>query len=325
MKTIDSDIKNKTFAPIYLLYGEEVYLKRQYQAKLKQALSKDGDTMNAAQFEGKGAVPSEIIDLAETMPFFAERRIILIENSGYFKSPCEELAQYLKDMTPTTHIIFVEEEIDKRGKMYKSVKANGRIIEFSRQNEKILSQWILTRLKKENKKIVPNIMQLFLDMVGNDMENIDKELEKLICYTQGREIIEEADVKAIVTQVTTNRIFELLGAISEKDQQKALNRYHDLLALKEPPMRIIFLLARQFRILAQIKEMSQKKLVTKQIAATIGLPEFAVKRNVLQSQKFNSAQLRQAVTDCIETEEAVKTGNLNDRLGVELLIIKYTT
>ena len=96
MKSIDEDIKSGEFKNIYLLYGEEVYLKRQYKDKLIKSLTNEGDTMNFSSYEGKDINPKEIIDLAETMPFLAERRVILVENSGFFKNTCEELAEYAK-------------------------------------------------------------------------------------------------------------------------------------------------------------------------------------------------------------------------------------
>ena len=86
MKTIDEDIKNGTFRQLYLLYGEEVYLKKQYKDKLVKAMTTEGDTMNFSAFEGKDTVTGQLIDLAETLPFFAERRVILVEDSGFFKS-----------------------------------------------------------------------------------------------------------------------------------------------------------------------------------------------------------------------------------------------
>ena len=85
MKSIDEDIKNGTFRTAYLLYGEEAYLKKTYRDKLKKALSTDGDTMNFAGFQGKDVAVNEVIDLSETLPFFAEHRLILIEDSGLFK------------------------------------------------------------------------------------------------------------------------------------------------------------------------------------------------------------------------------------------------
>ena len=108
MKTIDEDIKSGQFKRVYLLFGEEAYLKHQYKRKLKQALVASDDTMNFSSFEGKDTNPKAIIDLAETLPFFADRRLILIENSGFFKNSCEELAAYLPELPESTCLVFVE-------------------------------------------------------------------------------------------------------------------------------------------------------------------------------------------------------------------------
>lgn len=324
MKTIDADIKAGSFAPVYLLYGEEAYLKRQYRDKLKKALTQEGDTMNTSVFEGKGLAIGEVIDLAETMPFFADRRLILIENSGVFKSGAEELAEYMKEIAKSACFVFVEEEVDKRSKMFKNVKAAGRVVEFKKQGDSVLVQWILGRLKRENKNITQPVMQQFLTAVGNDMENIDKELEKLLCYCMGRDVVTSEDVSAICVQQTQNKIFDMVNAIGEKDQKKALELYYDLLALKESPMRILFLIARQFQILLQLKELSGKGFDNKFMAAKAGVPEFALRRNQAQARGFSRERLYQAVADCVEAEEAVKTGNRNDRMAVELLLVQYS-
>lgn len=163
MKNIDEDIKRGSFQPAYLLYGEEAYLKRQYKQKLKQALSDSGDSMNFSSYEGKNINPGELIDLAETLPFFADYRLILMEHTGVFQKPCEELADYMKHVPETTVFVFVEDEVDKRGKMYKAVKSVGRVVEFARQKDALLVQWVLARLKREGKKITQPVMQLFLE------------------------------------------------------------------------------------------------------------------------------------------------------------------
>ncbi len=203
MKGIQEDIKSGNFQPAYLLYGEESYLKRQYAQKLRQALADAEDIMNVTVYEGKNINPGEIIDLAETLPFFAARRLIVIEDSKIFKSSCEELAEYMKHIADTACFVFVEEEVDKRSKMYKAVKQAGRVVEFARQKDDVLTRWILSRLKQENKKITQREMQLFLEKTGNDMENIEKELEKVLCYTLGREVITREDLEAVCVAQTT--------------------------------------------------------------------------------------------------------------------------
>lgn len=324
MKTIDEDIKNGQFKRIYLLYGEEAYLKHQYKRKLKQALVASDDTMNFSAFEGKDTNPKAVIDLAETLPFFAERRLILIENSGFFKNSCEDLAAYLPEMPESTCIIFVEEEIDKRSKMYKAAQKTGSVVEFKKQTDEVLMRWILGRLKKENRKITGAVMQLFLSRTGTDMENIDRELEKLICYTMGKEVIEAEDVEAVCVGQTTNKIFEMVNAIAEKNQKKALSLYYDLIALKEPPMRILFLITRQFQILLQVKELRRLGFDNKAIASKADVPEFAVRRNLVQAKSFSAKELRAAIEDGVQAEEDTKTGRMTDQLAVEVFLIRYS-
>lgn len=324
MKTIDEDIKTGNFKQIYLLYGSEDYLKKQYRNKLKDAMTAEGDTMNFSAYEGKDINPKEIIDLAETLPFFADRRVILIENSGFFKNACEELAEYLPQTAPDTHFIFVEEEVDKRSKMYKTVKNAGKIVEFTTQSEELLTRWILTRLKKEGKNITGSVMQLFLTKTGTDMGNIDRELEKLLCYTLDQDVITAEDVEAIATEQTTNKIFDMVNAIAEHNQRKALDLYYDLLTLKEPPMRIMYLILRQFQILLNIRDMVRKGFDNQTMAQKAGIPPFAVRRNVTQAKGFTIAQLEGALRDGVELEEAVKTGRMDDQMAVELFIMKYS-
>ena len=230
MKSILEDIKTQNFKQAYLLYGEEAYLKHQYKNKLKNALLPEDDTMNFSRFEGRGTEIPKVIDLAETMPFFADRRVILLENTGFFKNKADALADYMGSLPDYLVLIFVEEEVDKRNRMYKAVQKQGRAVEFARQDEKTLMTWVLGMMKKEGKKITRQDMEDFLEKTGTDMGNISQELEKLLSYTMGRDVITRADIEAVCTTQITNRIFEMIRAVTEKKQRKALDLYQDLLA-----------------------------------------------------------------------------------------------
>lgn len=324
MKTIDEDIKNGQFKQCYLLYGEEAYLKRQYRDKLVHAMVAKGDTMNFSSYGGKNVNPAELVDLAETLPFFAERRVILVQDSGFFKKSCDILADYLNGINGSTCFVFVETEVDKRTKAYKAAKKAGAAIEFGAQKEALLTRWALGRILKEHKKITKETMRLFLDRTGSDMGNIDHELEKLLCYTLDKEIIEAEDVEAVVTERLENKIFEMVDAISGQNQKKALDLYYDLLALKEAPMRILYLITRQFRILAEVKELAAKGCGSMDIAAKAGVPEFAVRKYIQQAKGFSGEMLLKALKDGAGSEEAVKSGRLNDKIAVELFIVNHS-
>ena len=324
MQKLNEELKSGQLKQVYLLYGEEDYLRRQYRDKLKNALMGDGDSMNCHYFEGKDIRVGEVIDLAETLPFLAERRVIIVENSGLFKKGGEQLAEYLKEPSETSFFVFAEKEIDKRSKLFKSVSAKGRAVEFKPQDEAILKRWILGILKKENKKITERDLDFFLDKTGSGMENISKELEKLVCYCMDREAVTGGDIEAVCTRQINNQIFDMMNAIAEKRQKEAMNLYYDLLTLKEPPMRILFLLARQFNLLLQVRELKKKGYPVKTIGEAVGLPGFIAGKYVSQAAKFSTKALRQAVTDCVEAEEAVKTGKMNHVLSVELLLSRYS-
>ena len=324
MKNLNEDIKTGSFRPVYLLFGEEAYLKNMYKKKLKQAILNPDDTMNLTVYQGKDCNVRQLIDQAETMPFFAEHRLILVENSGFFKNASPELAEYIPQMPAETILVFVEDEVDKRGKLYKTVKNCGRITELARQDEKTLIRWVLGTLKREKKNIQQSTLELFLSMTGNDMENIANELEKLICYTEGRSVIERQDVEEICTARTENKIFDMIHAVAEKRQKEALDLYYDLLAQKEPPMRILYLVARQFNQLYAIKEQRNQGFDTAVIAQRTGLQAFIVRRGLVEAAHFTIEDLRQAVMDCVEAETQVKTGVRGDKIAVEMVLVKYS-
>ena len=325
MKSLNEDLKTGQFNIVYLLYGEEAYLKKQYKDKLKNAMVSPDDNMNYAYYEGKGINVNEVIDLAETLPFFAERRLIVLEDTGFFKNASAEFADYIKDMPETTSIIFVETEVDKRGKLYKAVQAKGRAVELGRQDENTLIRWVASNVKQEQKQISENTVRYFLAKVGTDMENIQRELEKLFCYTLDKDCIATEDVEEICTTQITNQIFDMVNAVADKKQRKALEFYNDLLALKEPPMRILALLTRQFKLLLEVKTMDKLGYGRKEIAEKAGINPFVVGKYQAQAKAFSEKELRQIMEDSVETDEAIKTGRLADTLGVELFIMKHST
>ena len=324
MKNLNEDLKTGQFKQVYLLYGEEAYLKKQYKTRFIKAMLPEGDTMNYACYEGKNTDIREVIDLAETLPFFADRRLIVFEDTGFFKSSGGDLADYIGEMPDTTYFIFIENEVDKRSKLYKAVKAKGYIAELGIQDESTLRRWIQGLVAKEGRQMAPADITYFLNKVGTDMENITKELEKLFCYAIDRDKLTGEDIDAVCTTQITNHIFEMVNAVAAKQQRRALDLYYDLLALKEPPMRILFLLIREYRMLFQVKALMQQGCTKKEIAARAGIHPFAAGRYMEQAKKFRLEELRDVMEEGADTEERVKTGFLADSLAVELFLVKHS-
>lgn len=323
MHTIKEHIKKNEFSNVYLLYGQEDYLKLLYRDKLKAAIVAPEDTMNYSYFEGKDMDLTAVQSMADTVPFFSEKRLIVLENSGLFKKQ-SDFADYIKTLPETSIIIFVEHEVDKRNKLYKAVQKQGTVSEMNGLTENDLKMWIATYLQRNGKKITEQNIMYLIQKVGGDMKNLENELEKLICYAAEDSVIQQEMIDAICVAQTEGKIFEMIDAIGMKNQDRALELYYDLLAVREKPMSILFLLIRHFNILIQLKELVHAQIPNGQIASNVGIPPFAVKKYVAQTKNFKVKEIRTCLEQCVEVEQQVKTGLLLDQIGVELLIVQFS-
>ena len=330
MYAINEDLKTGKYKSVYLLYGPEGYLVRRYRDKLlnafcgntsKKALS---DDMNFNSFIGKEVTVGQIIDLAETLPFFAERRVILLEDSGLFMKDGDKLAEYLPQKPETTVFLFVESNVDKRSKLYKAATGIGHGAEFRVQDEDTLKRWIVSVVRQEKKQITVRAVEALLERTASDMELLSKEMEKLFCYTQEKEAIDLPDVEAICTTVIGNHIFDMIAAMANKNQMEALRLYYELLALREPPMRILSLIGRHFAQLLMIKDLRNRGYDKRKISEKTEIKPFIVDKYLGQAGKFSTATLKAAMEDCVNFDDAVKKGNIGDRMCVELLLVKYS-
>ena len=325
MKTLNKDLKEGSFKQMYLLYGEEDYLRASYKKRLTKALSDPEDTMNYSYFDGKDISVPAIIDLAETLPFLAPRRLIVIENSSFFKSSQEELAQYLESACETTYFLFVEKEVDKRTKLFKTVSKKGYAAQLSVQDASVLQSWILAQLGKEGYQITNGAMSRFLLYTGADMTLIENELEKLICYCMKTKEIHDEDVERITIRQIDNKIFEMIDCVANQKQHRALELYYDLLAVKEKPSRILYLITRQFNLMYQAKSLKQRGYDTRSIADRTGLKPYVAGLYISQSEQFSMQRLRYLMEQCCQYEENIKTGRIGDRLAVEMMLIAYSS
>ena len=323
MKVISDDIKKGEFKSVYLLYGEEEYLKKQYRDRLKNAIAGD-DTMNYSYYDSDNASVKDIIDVCETLPFFAQKRLVIMENTGFLKSSNDELADYIKHIPDYLVVVMVEKDVDKRNKVYKAVDSVGYICEMKPQTTATLEKWIAGLLAKDNLKISREACDLILDKTGAGMDYIRQETEKLVSYCQGRDGVTVEDVEKVCATQTTSHIFDMISAIANKKQQQALDLYYDLLELKEPPMRILFMISRQFNLMLQAKDLSSRGMNREQVAHTMGVQSFIAGKCINQCRNFSMAELKSGLAESVNTESLIKSVMMDEIIGVEMLLVIYS-
>ena len=325
MKELLDDIKKNRFMPVYLLYGPEDYLRKSYARQLREALIPPDDMMNFTLFHGDETDPEEVIDMGMTEPFLTQRRVVLLEDTGFFRSACDRLADFFGHIPDTLIVICSEESVDKRSRLYKTAAKNGRVVEFARQKEDRLVSWVISGMRSYGKEISPADARLFVNRVGPEMGLLKNEIDKLISYTGSRPAVTGADIETITVVRLEDRIFEMISAIADRKQQRALDLFYDLLMLKESPVKILVLLGRYYNQLRKAKELAGRNLPAKEISSQTGIPPFTLKNALRIAETYSVADLARALEDIVQTDEAIKTGRITDRLALELLIIRLTS
>lgn len=345
MNNINRDIENHEIKQFYLLYGEEDYLKAQYRDKLVEALVNPEDNMNYTGYEGTDIDAQNVLEMAQTLPFFADSRVVVVENSGWLEKPekCPKVIEREKGsgskksgktivfeespLPDTTHIIFVEKKVDKRGSFYKWLVKNGYVSEMNAPDAGMLATWINGLCRAENKQMEKDALNYFIEHMGIDKSNMmlmRNELEKLFGYCCGQSLITKADVREVCVSQAADKIFDMLDAIGSANRERALLLYHDLLELKEPAIRVHVMLTRHYRILMKVKALSADGADNKTIASVCGIPPFSVKKYAAQTGRYTYEQLKNMVEQCQDTDYRIKTGQIKDTVGVELLIVEFS-
>ena len=324
MKKIAQDIKDNKFERFYLLYGPEDYLKSQYRDKLVKAMVSVDDNMNYTVFEGKKLDVSGMLDLGDTLPFLSDNRVIVVENSGLFKKTPEGFEKRLDNFPESTHVIFVESEVDGRNKLVNWFKKNGYKTEMKAPSEGELRKWIGKLCRDEGKDIYENAVEYFLGAVGLDMLLIKNELEKVFAYCGDRNVITEEDIRAICVNEADDTLYAMIDAIGNRDQQQALKLYRNLLQLKLEPLFILSQLSRNVRKMLEISELLTIGKTSDEIASIAGVPKWTLNRYKTQIRNNGKESFFDMLERCIETEANIKTGIVKDIVGVELLIVEFS-
>lgn len=325
MKKIAQDIKDNKFEQFYLLYGEEDYLKNQYRDMLVKAMVTDlSDNMNYTVYEGKKLDVKGLLDLGDTLPFFAENRVIVVENSGFLKKTPEGFEKRMENFPESTHVIFVETEKDGRNKLFSWFKKHGYATEMKTPSEGELRKWVAKQCRDEGKQIYENAAEYFFGAVGLDMMLIKNELEKVFSYVGDRTEITVEDIHAICVNEADDTMYAMLDAIGERDQQQALKLYRNLLELKVDAYKVLSGLMYHTKSMMEISELILSGKSYDEIAVAAKVPKWTINKYKTQIRRNDGRSFVRMFERCVETDEDIKTGRIKDTVGVELLIVEFS-
>lgn len=309
---------------VYLLYGLEKYL---IDKEIKNITVKnDIDSINVNSYDLNIETLNNIIDDSQTISMFSEKKAIIVHNSYIFttkKNSIEQdttiLEEYLENINPNTILIFVlyEEKLDERKKIVKSIKKYGTVKSFSTDTN--INSLVKDLFK--DYQINNSTINLLIDRVGNNLAVLSQEVDKIITYKNDDKNITDSDIILLTNKSFDIDIFALIESIIQKDKKKALNIYYEMLKYNEEPIKIIVMLANQFRIIYQSKEMYKKGYTESDIASQLGIHPYRIKLALNNSKEYSSENLLNYLKKLSDLDTGIKTGNINKEIGLELFII----
>lgn len=309
---------------MYLFYGVERYL---IDEEIKK-LSTDINELNIIKYNLEEVTLKDIIEDACTVSLFNDKKLIIVENAYIFtgtvnkKLPTQDnkiLEEYFNHINPDSDIIFVVEKdkVDTRKKITTLMREKGIIKEFN----KILNinAFIIEKFKPY--KINNNLIKIFLDRVGNHLDIITNEIEKIKIYKGNDLEITEKDINDLTIKNIDMDIFKLIDNILNKNKEEAIECLEEMMKYGEEPLALIIMLANQFRIMYQAKMLVKKGYSERDIASSLEIHEYRVKKALEKARMYNEKIILDNLEKLANLDYDIKSGNIDKSIGLELFLL----
>lgn len=317
-------VKAEKLPPLLLLYGEEAYfVEEAVRLVCDAAAPQENRDFNFSLFQGRDFSAAELIDQAKTYPVFADRRLILLKDiQDASADQLELLADYLDDPVPETLLLVSGGKIDARRKFFKKFKQAGAFVEFKRVYDNQLPSLVREIASDRGVTFTAGSLQLFCKRVGTNLVEANGELGKLISYLGERNLIEENDVSAVVSDTRVESVFDLTDALGEGQRAVALRLLSRLLDDGQAPLMVLAMLTRHFRQLWKARELVDRRTPQKDLARLIGISPYFLKGLVRQSSYYNTSDYRLLFERFLTTDLALKSSGSDPRALMEQLVLE---
>lgn len=345
-RDVVKDIDSGELKTVYLFYGAEMYLKDKIIKMLKQKyLDEAFETLNYSYLDGKSATTDDIVNACETLPFMSDKKIVIVDELPVFKGSTKDtkdskpqkddkLSDYIERISETTCLLFIlkEDKIDNRKKIVKNIKKVGRVVELEKLKNEELNKWTMEQFKKHKKTINRQELAYFLSSTSyldksseKTLYDLENEIDKLVNYIGDKSEVSKADIEHTKPKSLENDIFKLIDYISQNNTSKAIELFNDMILSGEAVQLILYMVVRQVRLLLVSKLLEEKGYSIKAIGQKINIyHNFIIQKLITQGKSFSEQELTFYLSKCIKVDKDIKTGKIDAKLGVEVLIVEFS-
>ncbi len=306
----ETSLKKGTVPAICFLYGEEQFLvERAIHMMLERAIDPSLKDFNLNVFYGNESKGTDIVDAAQTLPMFSERRVVLVKRAEQLKADAlEAMLPYVLNPSPGTCLLLTGTKIDQRKKFFLEFKKHGVMVEYKCFYDNKLSGFIQSESVTHGKPIEPAAAELLAALIGNNLQELSSQIEKLVVYAGIKQRITVEDVRTMASSSKAFTAFELARFLGLRDTSNAIKSLDALFLNGEEAPMMVGALTRHFRQLWKVRELLDKKMPQADIGRELTINSFFLGEIVAQARNFTRRELKRIFDEFYRCDVASKTG-----------------
>ena len=331
----------------YILHGEEEFSRSEALEKITTRL---GDpamvSLNTTRLDGSKTTMAELRHACDTVPFMTKRRLVIVEDllkrlrpgkpstkdrspSGSDEAFAQALLEYLPSLPESTSLVFLESQSLNPKNAFIMLATKSKDKGYAREYPALagdrLIAWVERRARQKGARIEPEAARELATYVASGLRGMDQELEKLATYVGADGTITLKDVLLLVSPTRQASIFHMVDSLGERRARRALELLHRLLDYREPPLRILAMITRQFRMLMQWRQLREEGHSGQEIQEIAGIrPRFVADKVARQARNFSLPQLKVVYRRLLEVDQQIKTGRMDAVLALDLLVVEVS-
>ncbi len=314
---------------IYLLHGEDTYLMDEFIKKFLDNFAEQKlKDFNLNIIEEDENLVNKLLNSAKTLPFMAEKRIIVVKSYDLFRKKFKDsnlILNLIEDFPESTIVLFVSYKKPKKNlKIYKRIKKSGEVLNFSALKYKKLDDWIAKQFKTRDYQINRSAIKLLEEAFNNNLQRLTSEIDKIITFVGEKKEVSKNDVKLIISKdwlIKETILFDFVDAIGQRKTDLALKLLESMMEEGRDAKQILGMIARQIRLMLQSKVLAEEGMRAEAIAKRLKQHPYPIKKCLRQSHNFSIESLELALEKLFESDCRLVTGS-DQKLEMEFLVIE---
>ena len=325
---LDQKLSQGKTESVYFLYGpERFYHIEAIRSLTKIWINEYNRDFNLETFDAQSSNVSNWLGSIKTLPCLGCTKLVIVRNL-HDAIPKDEAAQSLIDYCSNpiagTCLVITADKVDRKRKIYKALTKVKGAVACEAPKENVLVTWIRDKAKGQGYAMNTHAARALVNRVGAHPGVLVQELNKTLIYVGKNKEVSEKDVQEVVGETRLETIFSLTDALKNKNPHKALQLLNNQLDHGEEPIKIMGMIAWQFRVIWEVKNYQQRNIPSNQIAKAMGVNPFVVEKALQHTKNFSNQQLRRAYLQLTQADRSLKSTSQDPVFVMQTLILGLT-